>query len=441
MVAGIPPVSRVYFHTLGCPKNDADSRVVMRQLVSAGAVLVEDPAECTHIVINTCGFIRDAKEESIEAILSVCGQYPGKRVMVMGCLVKRYREELVRGIPEVAGWFGVAQGGLDEQLAQAILGDEKVANRAAAVSGGSNGAYAYIKISDGCDEACTFCAIPGIKGPYRSVTTADIVREAEACLAEGARELVLVGQDTTRWRSEGLGLRGLVDLLCSDARLRWLRVMYLQPARVSEPFLEFMAAHPKLCRYLDVPFQHSHGQVLRRMGRKGDGEAYLALLDRARQKMPEVSLRSTFIVGFPGETERHFEHLLGFVEKARFDYGGGFVYSPEEGTAAAGLRPRVGSRVAARRLDHLNATILQIGEEVRGRMVGHELEVMVDSIGGEEGQEGADAVGRTRAQAPEVDGVTYIKGILPPGLVPGDVVRVRVSDVVGCDLVGEICAS
>jgi ribosomal protein S12 methylthiotransferase len=215
------PHARVFFHTLGCPKNDADSRTLMRRMAAAGAQVVQDPADCTHIVVNTCGFIKDAKEESIGAILDVCASYPGKQVLVMGCLVERYREELTRGIPEVSGWFGVAGDDASGDLVQAVLGGESGASPAEGILEPENKAYAYIKISDGCDEGCTFCAIPGFKGPYRSVPTAEILREANACLAEGARELVLVGQDTTLWRSGGRDLCGLIDLLAADARVKW----------------------------------------------------------------------------------------------------------------------------------------------------------------------------------------------------------------------------
>jgi ribosomal protein S12 methylthiotransferase len=431
----------VHFHTMGCPKNDADSRGIGRQLVAAGLTLVEDPAEATHIVVNTCAFIREAKEESIESILDVCAQYQDKQVLVMGCLVARYSQELGRGIPEVAGWFGVAGTDVGEQLKEAILEGGAPEGKVACVGGRNQNAYAYLKISDGCDEGCTFCAIPNFKGKYQSVATADIMGEAEACLAEGARELILVGQDTTRWSDDGLDLGGLIDLLSSDSRVRWIRVMYLQPMRIDQRFLEFMGAHGKLCRYLDVPFQHSHPEMLRRMGRWGNGDVYLDLLETARREMPDVSLRSTFIVGFPGETELHFEHLLDFADTARFDYAGGFIYSPEEGTKAAGLRPGVNRRVARRRLNLLNDLIWRTAEHEHGRMVGTELEVMIDSLEGDELIEGADAVGRTRGQAPEVDGVTFVEGPLPPGVVPGDVMKVRINAVAGCDLIGEICAA
>ncbi|OFV85334.1 MAG: hypothetical protein A2W26_03455, partial [Acidobacteria bacterium RBG_16_64_8] len=385
------------------------------------------------------GFIQDAKEESIEAILNACAQFPEKRVLVMGCLVERYREELTGGIPEVAGWFGLANDKVYGEIARALLvgaGRPADKERTARVS---RAGHAYLKISDGCDEGCTFCAIPGFKGGYRSVPTAQILDEADACLADGARELILVGQDTTRWNCDGLGLKGLIELLGSDDRVRWIRVMYLQPTRVHRAFLEFMAADSKLCGYLDVPFQHSHPEVLRLMGRSGDGMSYLSLLRLARETVPEVSIRSTFIVGFPGESEERFRHLLDFAEKARFDYAGGFVYSPEEGTAAAERTPVVARAVAKKRLNRLNALVLEVSESQHRALLGRELDVMVDTVE-EEGKETV-IVGRTPGQAPDVDGVTYLEGQRPHGLGPGDVVRARITAVVGYDLMGEFCAA
>lgn len=431
--------ARVYFHTLGCPKNDADSRAMMRALATEGATVVNDPSVATHVVINTCGFIQDAKEESIAAILSACDECSGAQVLVMGCMVERHRQELLKGIPEVSGWLGVAGDEVASQLAELVLGDGRDALRLHPRSYSEKQSYAYVKIADGCDEGCTFCAIPGFKGPYVSVATEEILREADACLADGAKELVLVGQDTTRWSSyEGLDLRGLVDLLAEDDRVRRIRVMYLQPARLSIDFLEFMAEHDKLCRYLDVPFQHSHREILRQMGRPGEGETYLRLLATAREMMPSVALRSTFIVGFPGEEENHFQHLLGFVRDARFDYGGAFVYSPEEGTAAARLRQTVGARTGQERLNSLNEALLGTGERAREELVGTEIEVMIDSIEEVDLTEDCVGVGRTEGQAPEVDGVTYIRGSAKTPLTVGEVVRARITEVLGCDMVGDI---
>ncbi len=441
------PVSRssVYVHTLGCPKNEADSRALVRSLLAAGVAVADDPDEATHILLNTCGFVQDAKEESIGAILDACASFPDRKVVVTGCLVERYREELTGGIPEVAGWLGLS-GAQDclgllrslglEPASQATV-DSRVrrGDRRPAVVVPSGVPYAYLKISDGCDEPCTFCAIPGIKGRYRSIRPAEILREADACLADGARELVLVGQDTAVWDSDGLDLAGLIDLLIPDERVLRVRVMYLQPEHVADGFLRYMAGQPKVCRYLDMPFQHSHPEVLRRMGRWGDGDTYLKLLGRARELMPDVAVRSTFIVGFPGEWTEHFEHLLGFVEEAGFDYAGGFVYSPEEGTAAAALEPHVGRMVARERLSRLNSVLGTCAERRHQELVGSLVEVMIDSLDAEDAEGATTAIGRTAGQAPDVDGVTYIEGDLPEGTAVGDMVTVAVSAALGYDLV------
>jgi len=431
-----PP--RVYVHTLGCPKNEADSRAVIRSLVAAGAGVVADPEDATHIVLNTCGFIREAKEESIGAILDACVTYGGQQVMVMGCLVERYRDALEKDIPEVAGWFGLANvAGLGEAVVGPPASPATVVTLGSPATIGSPGAtHAYLKISDGCNGPCTFCAIPAIKGEYHSATTAQVLQDADECLAEGARELVLVGQDTAIWECDGLRLAGLIDLLAADERVRRVRVMYLQPDHVTDSFLLYMASQPKLCRYLDVPFQHAHPEILRRMGRRGEGTAYLELLARARRLVSGVSVRSTFIVGFPGETDEEFERLLAFVDKAGFDYAGGFVYSPEEGTSAAAFRPRVRLPVARDRLNRLSAVLAARAENEHQRLVGSRVAVMIDSVDPEEAGEGIMAVGRTAGQAPEVDGVTYVEGDLPEGTEPGDVVTMTVSAAVGYDLVG-----
>jgi ribosomal protein S12 methylthiotransferase len=441
--------ARVYLHTLGCPKNEADSRALKRRLIEAGALFVDDPLEATHIIVNTCGFIQDAKEESIGAILDACASYPGQAVLAVGCLVERYADELRAGIPEVAGWLGLL-GSEDESqlLALFATASEGGGELLSPVRNGSTGdtcgqrrSYAYLKISDGCDEPCTFCAIPGIKGSYHSFSAQEIMREADACLAEGVRELVLVGQDTSLWVGEGIDLTGLIDLLAVDERVSRIRVMYLQPEHVTEAFLCYMARQPKLCCYLDVPFQHADPHVLQRMGRWGEGQTYLDLLTRARRLMPAISVRSAFIVGFPGEDEQHFERLLGFIEEAQFDYAGGFVYSPEEGTAAAGLKPQVRKTVARDRLNRLNSLLVQCTEQKHQDLVGSRLGVIIDSLDPEEADEAVAAVGRTEGQAPEVDGVTYIEGRLPEGVAVGDVVMVSIVAAAGYDLVGTCDAS
>jgi ribosomal protein S12 methylthiotransferase len=461
-----PPAAppRVYIHTLGCPKNEADSRAVARRLLAAGAGVESAPGDATHILLNTCGFITDAKEESIAAILEACGDYEDRQVLVMGCLVERYRRELEKGIPEVAGWFGLMDDACpDRTLGSGVASASGGASAScgASASGGfaallehlglkerrsppstlMAASHAYLKISDGCDQPCAFCAIPSIKGGYHSVDSAHILEEADACLDEGARELVLVGQDTTVWKDRHLDLKGLIDLLAADDRVRRVRLMYLQPEHVSDALLSYMASQPKLCDYLDVPFQHAHPEVLRRMGRGGGAAAYLDLLDRARRLMPDVSVRSAFIVGYPGETERQFEALLDFVDTAEFDHGGGFVYSPEEGTPAFALRPRVKAEVALERLNRLTALLLEKAQSKHERHIGARLRVIVDSLDPEDAGEGISAIGRTTGQAPEVDGVTYVEGDLPGGTRPGDELSVIVSEAVGYDLIGTIDAS
>jgi ribosomal protein S12 methylthiotransferase len=432
--------TRVYVHTLGCPKNEADSRVLSRSLAAVGVEVVDEPAEASHILLNTCGFIREAKEESIAAILDAATAYPDKKILAMGCLVERYREELARGIPEVSAWFGLVDGPERKELVHLLAAEAPEIGVAAGLHAGAAGcgpaAYAYVKISDGCDELCTFCAIPGIKGPYRAFPPEEILREADACLGEGARELVLVGQDTARWESLGLELTGLAERLAADPRLEWLRIMYLQPEHVTDEFLAYMGRQEKLCRYLDLPLQHSHPDLLRRMGRAGDAGSYLELLAKARRLVPGVALRSAFIVGFPGESEAHFEHLLDFVREAEFDYAGGFIYSPEEGTPAARLKPGVARRVATERLNRLDRVLGEVAELVHARQVGWAVDVMIDAIGGEEACDEPEAVGRTRGQAPEVDGVVHIEGRLPEGARVGDVIRVTLDAAVGYDFIG-----
>jgi len=395
---------------------------------------VSDPAVATHILVNTCGFIDDAKEESIEALLEACDLYPRAAVIGAGCLVQRYRGDLEKGIPEVAAWFGLLDQLEFEELLSALEVEPSSPPDKAAPLLSLDQAYAYLKIADGCDEPCTFCAIPAIKGPYRALSTREILDEAERLVTEGARELVLVGQDTAVWKDEHLDLAGLVELLAGDDRVNRIRVLYLQPEHVDHSLLERLAAQPKWCRYLDLPFQHSHPAILKAMGRSGDGRQYLELLQHARRLMPEVAVRSTFIVGFPGEREEHFRHLLGFVEEAMFAYAGGFVYSPQEGTAAAKLRPRVRRQTAMARLNRLNVLLEDCSLRFHQRLVGTRVQVMVDSLQPDEAPEGVIAIGRTEGQAPEVDGVTYLAGRLPKDTKVGDTVEATVSEVLGYDL-------
>lgn len=431
--------TRLYIHTLGCPKNDADSDVLARRFGLTGIELADDPEEATHVLINTCGFTCEAKEESIGAILGAARDYPAAELLVMGCLVQRYRDELESGLPEVSGWYGLGEmAALVSMLTSTVSTDQQPLPKPPVRTRRS---FAYVKISDGCDHSCSFCAIPGIKGPYVALPPDEIMEQAHAALDAGARELVLVGQDTTIWRSEGLDLAGLLDALAADDRVRWIRLMYLQPENVDDGLLATLASNDKVVNYLDIPFQHASARVLRRMARAGDGTSYLALLDRARRMMPDVSVRTTFIVGFPGESEADVATLLDFCMSASFDHGGAFVYSPEEGTPASRLRPRVLEAVAHDRLGRLSSALLSLAEQANTERVGLTVDVMIDALGAAEGPEGVVAMGRTARQAPDVDGVTFLEGDLPPGVGPGDLVRALVTEAYGYDLVARCDAT
>ena len=436
---------RVYVYTLGCPKNDADSHRLTRTLSERRVELARDPEEATHLLINTCAFTQDAKEESIEAILDAVSHYPDRPVLVMGCLVQRYRDDLAAGLPEVTAWYGLQD--TDRLVADLAAHHSSLdtsfrtpadahAAGASIEAAGPSAPYGYVKISDGCDHGCTFCAIPGIKGPYRALSLRDIEEQAAGYLAEGACELVLVGQDTALWSGDGLSLADLVAHLAADERVARVRLMYMQPENVDARILRLLAEDPKACRYLDVPFQHASHEVLARMGRRGDARTHLELLARARALMPDVSLRSTFIVGFPGETEKDFRLLLDFVREARFDHAGAFLFSPEEGTTAAGLRPRVPRTVAVERFNRLNAALEEAGEAAASARIGRVVDVLIESLDPDEDwPEGTVAQGRTRGQAPEVDGRTFLEGPLLPFARVGQVVGAVITDAIGYDLV------
>jgi ribosomal protein S12 methylthiotransferase len=425
---------RVYLHTLGCPKNDADSRRLSRVLVGRCVELAASPDEATHLLINTCGFTQDAKEESIAAILSAAGDYPDRTLLVMGCLVQRYRKDLQEGLPEVTAWYGL--GDMERLVADLSREEPVPTGEVCPVSSQERAPSAYVKISDGCGHGCTFCAIPAIKGPYRALPLEDILDQAQAALDEGARELVLVGQDTAIWHDGRSELLDLVQRLSEDERVAWVRLMYLQPEHVSRRLLEGMAHHPKLCRYLDLPFQHAARRVLERMGREGDAVRHLELIAQARNLMPDVSLRSTFIVGFPGEKEEDMAALLTFVATAGFDHAGAFIYSPEDGTVAAGLRPHVPRRTALERLNRLNEVLYESGAAAASARVGDSVEVLVESLEPQdEWPEGSWGEGRTRSQAPEVDGRTFLTGTPPALRRVGDMVLGDIIDAFGYDLV------
>jgi len=404
------------------------------------------------VVVNTCGFIDAAKEESIDAILEASGvaARSGARLAAVGCLVERYRDELEPELPEVDLWCGLDLAPLlaaFEEWAgpEAAIGATESRNRgsgtAAEPASGPGAAAsparrrprpvsAYVKVSDGCDRRCAYCAIPLIKGDYEVVPPAEVIAQARAALAEGARELVLVGQDTSRYDVPGYG--GLERLLADVAALgpAWIRLLYLQPDGVDERLLEALGSHA--LPYVDVPLQHASRRVLAAMGRSGDGEAYLGLLAKVRRVLPEATLRSTFLVGFPGETEADVDELVAFVEEARLAVAGVFAFDPQEGTRAAALGGQVPEKLRLERAARVGAAIDGAAAPYWQGLVGRTVEALVEHA--RRGQPSA-AVGRIAAQAPDVDGIALLEG---PRLRRGRLCRARVVAAQGYDVTAEV---
>ncbi|HEX2164656.1 MAG TPA: 30S ribosomal protein S12 methylthiotransferase RimO [Thermoanaerobaculia bacterium] len=435
---------RVGMISLGCPKNLVDSEVMLGELARQGYEIVADVDSADTVIVNTCGFVEEAREESIEAILEVAqakGEGGGKRLLVAGCMVNRYGEELAQAIPEIDGFVGLddlRQVGKVVQLgagpappAPSHLVFDHTAPRLLTTRG-----HAYLKVAEGCDNPCTFCAIPHWRGSFRSRTIESLVEEARRLEGEGVAELCLIAQDTTRYGDDlGMkrsGMRRLVEALLAETSIPWIRFLYAYPTTLDEGLLALMGAEERFCSYVDMPLQHSHRDVLRAMLRGGDGERYLAQLDRARELVPDLFLRTTFIVGFPGETDEHFRHLLDFVARARFDHLGAFAYSPEPGTPAAELGGRVPKGTARRRYEKLLALQEPIARERRQALVGRRLRVLVE---GAHPETEHLLVGRHHGQAPEIDGRVLINDGAAPA---GGFAEVEVTAAYADDLVAHV---
>jgi ribosomal protein S12 methylthiotransferase len=434
---------------LGCPKNQVDAEVMLGQLEAAGYTIVERPEQADLVVVNTCAFIQEAKAESVQAILEAAElkRTGGCRaVVVSGCLAQRYGGELPTLLPEVDAFVGTGEFPRIADILQATLRRRRedprwISGHTALVTAAlprrrlTPGHYAYVKIAEGCDRACTFCAIPGIRGPLRSRTQADILAEARALAAEGVREIILVSQDTTSYGAD-LGdphaLPRLLEALLTVDALRWIRLHYLYPTHITPELLRLLGEEPRLCRYLDLPLQHCDGAILRAMGRGGTEQSLRRLLERVRSAVPDVTIRTSFITGFPGETARQFARLLAFLEAMQFDRVGVFRYSDEEGTAAAALRPKVPRRTAEARRARLMAAQARIAEAKGRSWLGTVQQVVVD---GPSADFPDVQCGRTARHAPEVDGTVYLRG---PKAAPGTLVQARILEAFEHDLTAEI---
>lgn len=414
---------RVNVITLGCSKNIYDSEVMMGCLKSAGFD-VEHEGRCNDyqvVVVNTCGFIEAAKEESIQTILQCAAARQSgaiQKLIVTGCLSERYKKELQKEIPEVDAWFGTRELPALLKSLKADYRKELVGERLLATPRH----YAYLKISEGCDRPCSFCAIPLIRGRHVSRPLEELVAEAEQLAAGGVKELILIAQDSTYYGLDLYGKRRLADLLMRLSEvegLSWIRLHYAFPAGFPEDVLEVMATTPKVCKYLDIPLQHIHDDILASMRRGLNGEKTRRLLDTIRSKVPGVALRTTFIVGYPGETEEHFEALCHFVREQRFHRVGVFTYSHEEQTAAYHLEDSVPAREKERRAAVLMNLQQEIALSHNQALVGQTLTVLVDRT------DGATSFGRTEADSPEVDNEVILENT---SIKPGTFIRAEILD-------------
>jgi ribosomal protein S12 methylthiotransferase len=440
--------SSFYLLSLGCAKNRVDSEVILAGLLAAGYRLEKDSRRARVIVVNTCAFIESAVQESIDTILEMArAKERGtcQLLVVTGCLPQRYGKKLARALPEVDLFLGTGTfRHLPVILSRRQPGDPQETHldrprflMDAGTPRVLSGPFysAYLKIAEGCSNRCSFCTIPAIRGPYRSRPLDDLLREAEGLASRGVRELNLVAQDTTAY-GEDLGstprLADLLERLARTGFFPWIRVLYAHPHRITERLLEVMGSYASLCPYLDIPFQHVSARVLRAMGRSGSALEFLKLLDSIRGKLPGVILRTTLMVGFPGETEAEFQALHEFTRQARFQRLGIFPYSPEKGTAAARLGDPVPQRIKTRRLRELAAAQERISLLYHRDLVGTTQPVLIEGTSSE-----TDLLleGRLPSQAPEVDGLVLInRGF---GLV-GKIMPVRLTEAHAHDLVGEI---
>ena len=420
--------------TLGCSKNTVDSEHLMAQLAAAGYTVAADSdrTDARVVVVNTCGFIGDAKQESIDMILrAAAAKQAGRidRLFVVGCLSERYADELRPELPEVDEFFGVK----DWEGVVRALGGEWRSDLATERRLTTPRHYAYLKIGEGCDWKCGYCAIPLIRGPYVSKPYEQVLAEARDLAARGVKELIVVAQDTTVYGADLYGKLRLAELLkdLNDIDgIRWIRVMYMYPNTFTDELIEAFATLPKLCHYVDLPLQHASQRLLRAMNRHDSMAHTRELLAKLRKRIPDIVIRTTFIVGFPGETDEDFEELKRFVEEERFENAGVFTYSREEGTAAAEMPGQIPDAVKEDRYNELMAIQAGISEELHKAEEGKELEVVVEGYN-EDGENLAEA--RSYREAPDIDGMIYVENA--PGLKPGDFIRVRVDQGFDYDVV------
>lgn len=430
---------KIFIETLGCPKNFNDSDVAAGILQDRGHEIVEIPSEADAIMVNTCGFINDAKKESIERIFDMASF--GKILVVSGCLSQRYNDDFFEELKEADIMIGVNDySKLPDILENHEKGkreksfsmyEKEFISRSRKIS--DNPYTATIKISEGCNNRCTYCIIPFIRGPYRSVPMEDIIQEAKRLAQAGTKELILIAQDTTAYGMDFDGnyhLAELLEKLCKVEGIEWIRILYAYEDRITDDLIKVMAREEKICKYIDIPLQHGADNVLQKMDRRSTKKSIHETIQKLREAMADIHIRTTLIVGFPGETEEDFEELLDMVESEKFDRLGVFTYSAEEGTKAAEMAGQIPEEVNEERYNQIMRVQMEINNESNKDKIGFEMDVIID-----EEEEKGIYVGRTRYDAPEIDNSVLVRTLKEHQ--PGDIIRVKITDAFDYDIVGE----
>ena len=438
---------KILFISLGCDKNLVDTEVMLGMLASRGYEMTNDEQEADIIVINTCCFIHDAKEESIQNILEMA-EYKkngsAKALIVTGCMAERYRQEILDEIPEVDEVLGTtAYDRILDAVDAALAGQHEVMTadldalplpetKRLVTTGGH---FAYLKIAEGCDKHCTYCIIPKIRGNFRSVPMERLLKEAQDLAEQGVKELILVAQETTLYGKDLYGEKSLPKLLrelCKISGIRWIRILYCYPEEITDELIQVMKEEPKICHYLDLPIQHANDTILKRMGRRTSKQELINIVQKLRKEIPDICLRTTLITGFPGETQEQHEEVMEFIDTLEFDRLGAFTYSPEEDTPAATFEDQIDEEVKEDR----QADIMELQQEIAfdkaEDMIGREVLVMIE---GKVADENA-YFGRTYRDAPNVDGLIFINTDVE--LISGDFAKVKVTGALDYDLIGEL---
>jgi len=437
----------IAFVSLGCDKNRIDSENMLGIVKKEGFEIVSDESQAEVIVVNTCCFIQEAQEESIENILQMSlykKEGNCKVLIVTGCMAERYKKEILKEIPEVDGIIGttgydqiavVIKKALQGEKVEAFEDIHRIMEMEETRILSTPGYYGYLKIAEGCNNHCSYCIIPKIRGKYRSRSMESILKEAEILVQQGVKELILVAQDTTGYGQDRYGTKKLPELLtklCQIKDLHWIRLLYCYPEEITDELIEVMAKEPKICKYIDMPIQHANNEILKRMGRRSNQKQLRQVIDKLRRQIPEICIRTTLITGFPGETQEQFEDVYTFVKDMCFDRLGVFTYSQEEGTKAAEFPDQIQEEIKQERRGLLMELQQGISIKLSQKMTGREMEVLIEGKLPEQGV----YCGRTYKDAPDIDGMVFIP--IQKELMSGEFIKVRIKEAYEYDLVGEM---